>query len=129
MALERTTSNTPWEREFGYCRVIKAGDRIFVSGCAPVAEDGSTLSPFAAYDQTKRCLEIGLQAVADLGGELKDVVRTRMYVTDITQAAEYGRAHGEVFRDHPPACTMVEISKLIEPDMTIEIELEAVLDA
>ncbi|MCF6228198.1 MAG: RidA family protein [Planctomycetes bacterium] len=129
MARERITSDTVWEAKYGYCRAIKAGDRIFVSGCAPVAEDGSTFSPFAAYDQTIRCLEIGLKAVTDLGGELMDIVRTRMYVTDIEQAAEYGRAHGEVFKDHPPACTMVEISKLIEPDMTIEIELEAILNA
>ncbi|MDC1142748.1 RidA family protein [Planctomycetota bacterium] len=129
MPRSRVTSKTRWENDYAYCRAIKAGRHIFVSGTAPVTDDGQTFAPNDPFTQTKRCLEIAIKAIQELGGELKDIVRTRMYVMDISQSDAHGRAHGEVFKVHPPCCTMVEISKLIAPDMTIEIEVEAVLDA
>ena len=127
MAIERVQTGAPWESVVGYCRAIRTGDRIFVSGTAPVDADGSTFAPGDAYAQASKCLEIALGALARLGGDVSHVVRTRMFVTDISRWEEYGRAHGEVFRDHPPATSMVEVRALIDPRMLIEIELDAVL--
>jgi isochorismate pyruvate lyase len=127
LSIERVQSGAPWEPVVGYCRAIRTGNQIFVSGTAPVAADGSTFAPGDAYAQAAKCLEIALGALARLGGDASDVVRTRMFVTDISRWEEYGRAHGEVFRDHPPATSMVEVRALIDPQMLIEIELDAVL--
>jgi len=127
MAIERVHTGAPWEAVVGYCRAIRTGNQIFVSGTAPVAPDGSTFAPGDAYAQAAKCLEIALGALARLGAEASHVVRTRMFVTDISRWEEYGRAHGEVFRDHPPATSMVEVRALIDPRMLIEIELDAVL--
>ncbi len=127
MGVERVQSGAPWEAVVGYCRAIRAGQQIFVSGTAPVADDGSTFAPGDAYAQAKRCLEIALAALGRLGADASHVVRTRMFVTDISRWQEYGRAHGELFRDHPPATSMVEVRALIDPSMLIEIELDAVL--
>ena len=126
MPFERTFTGAPWESKVGYCRAVRAGDHIYVTGTAPVDEAGRTYAPGDAYAQAKRCLEIIEQALADLGAARRHVVRTRMFVTDITRWADYGRAHAEFFADHPPATTMVEVKALIEPDMLIEIEAEAV---
>ena len=127
MAIERVQTGAPWESVVGYCRAIRTGNQIFVSGTAPVDADGSTFAPGDAYAQAARCLEIALGALARLGGDVSHVVRTRMFVTDISRWEEYGRAHGEVFRDHPPATSMVEVRALIDPQMLIEIELDAVV--
>ncbi|HEY9165270.1 MAG TPA: RidA family protein [Candidatus Kryptonia bacterium] len=126
MKLERTFSGAKWESRIGYCRAVKAGNHIFVSGTAPVGEDGKTYAPGDAYEQTKRCLEIVSRALKDLGAEMSQVVRTRMFVTDISRWAEYGKAHQEYFGEHPPATSMVEVRSLIDPAMLIEIEAEAV---
>ena len=126
MPFERTFTGAPWESKVGYCRAVRAGDHIYVTGTAPVDEAGRTYAPGDAYAQAKRCLEIIEQALTDLGAARRHVVRTRMFVTDITRWADYGRAHAEFFADHPPATTMVEVKALIEPDMLIEIEAEAV---
>ncbi len=124
MKFLRTFSGAPWESKVGYCRAIRAGDHIYVTGTAPVAEDGSCYAPGDAYAQAKRCIEIIERALSDLGAELSCVVRTRMFVTDISRWQEYGRAHGEFFADHPPATTMVEVKSLIDPEMLIEIEAD-----
>jgi len=126
MELRRTFSGAPWESRVGYCRAIRAGRHIYVTGTAPVAEDGGVHAPGDAYEQARRCLEIIARAVADLGGELSYVVRTRMFVTDIGRWEEFGRAHAEFFADHPPATTMVEVKALIDPEMLIEVEADAV---
>ena len=126
MPFERTFTGAPWESKVGYCRAVRAGDHIYVTGTAPVDEAGRTYAPGDPYAQAKRCLEIIEQALTDLGAARRHVVRTRMFVTDITRWADYGRAHAEFFADHPPATTMVEVKALIEPDMLIEIEAEAV---
>lgn len=127
MQVERVFSGAPWEEQVGYCRALRAGNRIFVTGTAPVAEGGGVHAPGDAYAQTRRCLEIVRGALEELGANMSDVVRTRIFVTDISRWKEYGRAHGEVFGEHPCATTMVEVSRLIEPDMLVEIEADAVV--
>jgi isochorismate pyruvate lyase len=119
------TSGAPWEQQFGYRRAVRVGSVVHVSGTAPLGDDGNTHAPGDPYAQAKRCFEIALKAAAELGATVEHVVRTRMFVTDIRFADDYGRAHGEFFAKYPPASTMVEVRKLINPDMLIEIELEA----
>ena len=127
MTFQRVFSGAPWESEVGYCRALRAGDRVFVTGTAPVAEGGGCHAPGDAYAQAKRCFEIMREALAGVGAELEHVTRTRMFVTDIERWEEFGRAHAEFFGHHPPATTMVEVSRLIDPDMLIEIEADAVV--
>ncbi len=126
MEFRRVFSGTQWEPKVGYCRALRAGSHIFVSGCAPVADGGGVFAPGDAYAQARRCLEIALRALAQLGAGPEHVVRSRMFVTDIARWEEYGRAHGEVFSAHPPATSMLEVKGLIDPQMLIEIELDAV---
>lgn len=128
MERREVTSGAPWEKLYGYRRAVRVGPHVHVSGTAPLDEQGNTFAPGDAYGQARRCFEIALKAALELGAQPRHVVRTRMYVTDIRFAADFGRAHGEVFGAHPPASTMVEIRKLIQPDMLIEIELEAYVD-
>lgn len=127
MAFERTYSGAPWERSVGYCRALKAGNHIYVTGTAPVGDVGDVHAPGDAYAQARRCLEIIQRALGNLGADMAAVVRTRMFVTDISRWAEFGRAHSEFFGEHPPATTMVEVNRLIEEGMLIEIEADAVL--
>lgn len=127
MKLERVFSGAPWEAQVGYCRAVKAGSHVYVTGTAPVAEGGGVHAPGDPYAQAKRCFEIIEAALRALGGDLSRVVRTRMFVTDISRWAEFGRAHREAFGDHPPATTMVEVKALIDPAMLIEIEADAFL--
>jgi enamine deaminase RidA (YjgF/YER057c/UK114 family) len=127
MSFERVFSGAPWEKEVGYCRALRAGNQVFVTGTAPVAEGGGVHAPGDAYEQTRRCLEIMRKALAEMGVGMEHITRTRIFVTDISRWKEYGRAHGEVFREHPPATTMVEVRALIDPAMLVEIEADAVL--
>lgn len=124
---KRTFSGALWEKKIGYCRAIRMGNTIAVTGTAPVGEDGKVFAVGKPYEQTKRCLEIIEKMIAPLGATLKDIIRTRIFVTDISQWQEFGRAHCEFFADHPPATTMVEVKALIDPDMMVEIEADAIL--
>ena len=124
--IQRTYSGAPWEAVVGYCRALRVGDQIYVTGTAPVDEQGECYAPGDAYTQTRRCLEIIENALSDLDADLSCVVRTRMYVTDISRWEEYGRAHAHHFSLNPPATTMVEVKSLIDPEMLIEIEADAV---
>ena len=126
MEFHRTYSGAPWEAQVGYCRALRLGEHIYVTGTAPVDEQGRCYAPGDAYAQERRCLEIIRRALQALGADLNCVVRTRMFVTDISRWAEYGRAHREAFAAHPPATTMVEVKSLIDPLMLIEIEADAV---
>lgn len=125
--IQRTFSGAPWEAKVGYCRALRAGDQVFVTGTVSLEPDGSVHSPGDAYGQTVRALALIEKALHDLGADLSHVVRTRMFVTDISRWEEIGRAHGERFRDHPPCTTMVEVSALIDPEMLVEIEADAVV--
>ncbi len=126
MQIHRTFSGASWELSVGYCRAVKAGNHIYVSGTAPVAEDGSVFAPGDAYAQAKRCFQIVEKALQDLDADKKCVVRTRMYVTDISRWAEFGKAHQEFFAENPPASTMVEVKSLVDSAMLIEVEVDAV---
>jgi enamine deaminase RidA (YjgF/YER057c/UK114 family) len=126
MNVRRTFSGAPWEVEVGYCRALRAGNQIYVTGTAPVAEDGRVFAPGDAYRQTQRCIEIIARALQELDATLADVVRTRLFVTDIERWREFGRAHREAFGEHPPATSMLQIVRLIEPEMLIEIEAVAI---
>ena len=129
MSFQRVFSGARWESQVGYCRALRAGDRIFVTGCAPVADDGGVHAPGDPYAQTVRCIEIIREAIESLGAELASITRTRMFVTDIDCWQEFGRAHGEFFGEHPPTTSMVEVRRLIEPEMMIEIEADAIVVA
>ena len=126
MAFQRVFSGAPWEEHVGYCRALRAGERVFVTGTAPVNPDGSVHAPNDGYEQARLCFEIMQEALNGVGAGMEHVTRTRMFVTDIDRWEEYGRAHREVFGQHPPTTTMVEVRRLIHPDMLIEIEADAV---
>ncbi len=106
---------------------MRVGSHIAVSGTAPVGDDGEVVGVGDAYLQAKRCIEIIEKALAEAGAGLADVVRTRMFVTDISQWEAIGKAHGEAFGEIRPATTMVEVSALIGPDMLVEIEADAIV--
>jgi len=129
MSLQRSFSGAVWEKQVAYCRALRAGGHIAVSGTAPVTDAGTVFAPGNAYAQARRCLEIIERHLRELGASMSCVTRTRMYVTDIARWEEYGRAHREFFAAHPPATTMVEVRQLIHPDMLIEIEAEAEVPA
>ncbi|MBT8102767.1 MAG: RidA family protein [Gammaproteobacteria bacterium] len=118
-------SGAPWEAKVGYSRAVRTGPHIAVSGTAPVGDDGEVVAQGDAYGQSKRCLEIIAHALHEAGAGLEHVVRTRMFVTDIEQWPDVARAHREAFCDVMPATTMVEVSRLIHPEMLVEIEAEA----
>lgn len=120
------SSAMPLERTFGYSRAVVVGDRIVVSGTAPVMPDGADPSP-DAYAQARRCLEIILAALAEAGAGPEDVVRTRMYLTRAEDIEAVGRAHGEVFGESRPATTGIVVAGLFDPRWLVEIEAEAII--
>ena len=126
---DRVTVSTgaPWEKTVGYCRAVRVGDHVAVSGTAPVGDDGEVVGVGDAYAQARRCIEIIERALSEAGASLDNVVRTRMFVTDISQWEAIGKAHGEAFGAIRPATSMVEVSALIDPDMLVEIEADAII--
>jgi enamine deaminase RidA (YjgF/YER057c/UK114 family) len=127
MERRQVSSGARWEPIVGYSRAVRVGNVIHVSGTAPVDERGNLVGRGDAYAQAAYCLTKIEAALRALGAEMKHVVRTRMFVTNIARWEEMGRAHGEVFKDIRPATSMVEVRSLIEPDMLIEIEAEAIV--
>jgi isochorismate pyruvate lyase len=127
--LRRAFTGAPWESKVGYCRALRAGPHVWVTGTVAVTPTGEVHAPGDARAQTRRALEIIDKALAEVGAALTDVVRTRMFVTDISRWQEIGEAHGEVFAAHPPATTMVEVSALIDPAYLVEIEADAYVAA
>jgi isochorismate pyruvate lyase len=126
MKLQRHFTGSPWEPKVGYCRAVRAGNLIFVSGTAPVAKGGGVEAPGDPYRQARRCIEIAVEALRALGAGPEHVVRTRMYVSDASRWEEFGRAHAEAFGAHPPAATMIEVQGFVDPAMMIEVEVDAV---
>jgi enamine deaminase RidA (YjgF/YER057c/UK114 family) len=121
------SSGSPFESVAGFSRAVRVGNTISVAGTAPIAVDGSTATPGDVYGQTQRCLEIIRQAISEAGGNIQDVVRTRIMLTDISRWEEAAKAHGEVFASIKPACTLIEVSALIEKDWLVEIEADCIL--
>lgn len=127
MPRQLCSTGTPWETSVGYSRAVRVGQQVFVSGTTASAEDGSTVAVRDAAAQTRYVMQKIEAALADLGSSLSDVVRTRIFVVNIDQWEEIGRVHGEFFSDIRPAATMVEVSRLVNPDHLVEIEVDAVL--
>lgn len=127
MERAKVFSGAPWEQKVGYCRALKVGNQIFVAGTTAVNEVGILVGEGNAYQQAKFILAKIEKALQELGADMKDVVRTRTFITDISKWEEVGKAHEEYFSTVFPVATMVEVSGLIEPKMLVEIEVDAVI--
>ena len=123
----RISSGSPYETKIGFSRAVRAGDTIFVSGTVAWGEDGRLVGRGDVYAQAKQAISNIEKALIEAGASLNDVVRTRIYLTDISRLEEAARAHGEAFGEIRPASSMIEVSALAEPQMLVEIEAVAVI--
>lgn len=128
MTFERYFSKASWEKKIGYCRAVRAGNLVYVTGTVAIDDNGLPFAKDDAYAQAKRCFSLIEKSLRAFGGDLSRVTRTRMFVTDISQWEKFGKAHQEAFGAHPPATTMVEVAKLIAPGFLIEVEADAFLE-
>jgi enamine deaminase RidA (YjgF/YER057c/UK114 family) len=127
-AMQRFPGGSKWEPVVGYSRAVRAGRVIEIAGTVAAGEDGKTVGPGDPYEQARSILLKILDYVRKAGGKPEDVVRTRMFVTDISRWEEIGRAHGEIFKDIRPVTTMVEVKSLIAKDYLVEIEATAIIE-
>ncbi|WP_380280831.1 RidA family protein [Kitasatospora purpeofusca] len=125
---QNVSSGSPLEPEIGFSRAVRKGAHVAVAGTAPIGEDGGTVGVGDVYAQTVRCLDIAEAALRAAGAGPADVVRTRIMLTDVTAWREAARAHGERFAAVRPVTTFVEVSRFIDPEWLVEIEVDAVLD-
>ncbi|MDX1447577.1 MAG: RidA family protein [Acidimicrobiia bacterium] len=124
--MSRVGSASPFERRYGFSRALRVGDRVEVAGTAPIPQDGGPV-PDSAREQMLLCGRIALDAMAQLGAGVDDVVRTRLFITDVADADEIGIAHREVFGGASPVATMIVVGGLLNPAWKVEIEVEAVI--
>lgn len=124
MPRKLVSSGSPLEPTIGFSRAMRTGPLIAVAGTAPIGPDGRTAHPGDVYEQTRACLAIASRAIEEAGGRLQDTVRTRIMLTDIERWREAARAHGEVFAEIRPACTFVGVSRFIDPEWLVEIEVD-----
>jgi enamine deaminase RidA (YjgF/YER057c/UK114 family) len=129
MARTNISSGTKWEKSVGYSRAVRVGPHIYVAGTTAVDAEGAVVAPGDAFAQTKFILRKIEYALGEAGASMDRVVRTRMFVTDISRFEEIGRAHGEFFKEIRPASTMVEVKALVDPEMLIEIEADAYVES
>ena len=128
MQRQTFSTGTPWEQAVAYSRAVRVGNLVFVSGTTASNVDGTTVAVGDAYQQAQFILRRIESSLVEVGAKLSDVVRTRMFVTDISRWEEIGRAHGEVFAGINPVATMVEVCRLINADHLVEIEVDAVVN-
>lgn len=127
MLRQNVSSGSKYEQPIGFSRAVRIDNILAISGTAPIAEDGSTSYPNDLYKQTKRCLEIIKKAIIDSNGQLEDVIRTRVYLKDISIWEEAAKAHGEYFSEIRPACTFLEVKGFIKADWLVEIEADCII--
>jgi len=121
------SSGSAYEKPIGFSMAVRIGNIIGVAGTPPIAADGTTYHPYDLYNQTKRCLEIMKQAIKEAGGQLEDVIRTRIFLKDISDWENAAKAHGEYFSEIRPACSFIEVKGFIKDDWLVESEADCVI--
>lgn len=125
--IQKISSGTEWEEKVSYSRAVKVGNQVFISGTTAVDESGKVIGKGNLYEQTRQCLLNIENALIKAGAKRNHIVRTRTFITDMEQWKSFGKAHGEFFDGINPAATLVEVKALIDPDLLVEIEVDAVI--